>query len=258
MHIFKYLSLLTPVSSTALYTHHQNQGQHPINMDPKTTPKPTVYFGYGSNLWLHQMQIRCPSSQYLGIARLSGYKWIINDRGYANVVEITNTTTSSSDSQTQTQSKNKGKKENYQNEVYGLVYTLFSSDESRLDQNEGVPIAYTKENLPCTFWATPEPPSSPESPHGTIDVSKPPTAEMDMLVYIDRKRVEPATPRDEYVYRMNRGIDDALKVGVPKGYVEQVMRRFIEGDGGKEAERKRMEEVAEAQAGRFRDESGVF
>jgi hypothetical protein len=56
--------------------------------DNPTSAKPqTLYFGYGSNLWLHQMQLRCPTSQYLGVARLPNYRWIINDRGYANVVE---------------------------------------------------------------------------------------------------------------------------------------------------------------------------
>lgn len=44
-----------------------------------------LYFGYGSNLWKAQMQSRCPTSKYLGIARLNGYRWIINKRGYANV-----------------------------------------------------------------------------------------------------------------------------------------------------------------------------
>ena len=48
-----------------------------------------------------------------------------------------------------------------------------------------------------------------------------------MLVYIDRKRVTDDKPKEEYVYRMNRGIDDAIKMGVPKAYVEEVMRPFI-------------------------------
>lgn len=47
----------------------------------------TLYFGYGSNLWKHQMVQRCPTSKYLGIARLNDYRWIINERGYANVVQ---------------------------------------------------------------------------------------------------------------------------------------------------------------------------
>ena len=33
----------------------------------------TVYFGYGSNLWLDQMRRRCPDSKYIGVASLSDW-----------------------------------------------------------------------------------------------------------------------------------------------------------------------------------------
>lgn len=91
---------------------------------------PTTYFGFGSNLWLDQTRTRCPTSTYLGVARLNDYKWIINDRGYANVVS--------------SPSANSSEKQ-YAHSVFGLVYTLLPTDESRLDRNEGVPHAYTKE-----------------------------------------------------------------------------------------------------------------
>ena len=48
-----------------------------------------------------------------------------------------------------------------------------------------------------------------------------------MLVYVDRKRTQPDEPKKEYVYRMNMGIKDALKEGVPEKYVQEVMRKFI-------------------------------
>lgn len=95
---------------------------------------PTIYFGFGSNLWLDQMRTRCPTSTYLGVARLNDYKWIINDRGYANVVS--------------SPSANSSEKK-YAHTVFGLVYALLPTDESRLDRNEGVPHAYTKEY--CTL-----------------------------------------------------------------------------------------------------------
>lgn len=111
----------------------------------------TIYFGYGSNLWLHQMALRCPTSRYLGVARLNGYKWIINSRGYANVVEVASSAAS-----------------NYDDEVYGLVYRLEEEDEERLDRNEGVPEAYTKEDLTCDFWVS--------EGEKWVDVTKKPTA----------------------------------------------------------------------------------
>jgi gamma-glutamylcyclotransferase len=193
---------------------------------------PTLYFGYGSNLWLYQMSTRCPTSTYLGVALLPNYQWMINERGYANVVPSSSSTTSSSQ---------------YSTGVYGLVFTLSSSDEAGLDKNEGVPLAYTKELLSCDFWSS-------NTSH-KVDTSKRPDGKKDMLVYIDRKRVTPGEPRKEYVYRMNQGIADAVRLGVPERYVRDVMRKFITEEEG---EKERVAESARGQAAEFRDESGVF
>ena len=200
---------------------------------------PIIYFGYGSNLWLHQMTTRCPTSTYLGVARLPNYQWIINDRGYANVVEVADSNSTSMSP--------------YDDVVFGLVYSLEAEDEKRLDKNEGVPVAYTKEMLQCEFW--------PSDTEHKVDTSKDPEKKEDMLVYIDRNRVQPDKPREEYIYRMNQGITDAVKLGVPEDYVRDVMRKYIpaqEDDDGKEGERERMAEFARGQAAEFRDESGVF
>ncbi|KAH7070949.1 hypothetical protein FB567DRAFT_538991 [Paraphoma chrysanthemicola] len=229
---------------------NQDQDQDNQHTMSTTSTKPTIYFGYGSNLWLHQMSIRCPEAKYLGIARLSNYTWIINDRGYANVVQLP------SASSTPQSPSSKAEEEDYASKVYGLVYSLSPADESRLDKNEGVPIAYTKERLPCAFWSAGEP-SDPVSPHSKIDVTGPADETLDMLVYIDRERVEPDEPRKEYVYRMNRGIEDAVSVGVPEGYVDAVMRKYIPGEREEERDGE-MAEFARGQARQFKDESGVF
>ena len=208
-----------------------------LPMAPSASP--TIYFGYGSNLWLHQMTTRCPTSTYLGVARLPNYQWIINDRGYANVVEVTDSNSTSMSP--------------YDDVVFGLVYSLEAEDEKRLDKNEGVPVAYTKEMLQCEFW--------PSDTEHKVDTSKDPEKKEDMLVYIDRNRVQPDKPREEYIYRMNQGITDAVKLGVPEDYVRDVMRKYIpaqEDDDGKEGEREKMAEFARGQAAEFRDESGVF
>jgi gamma-glutamylcyclotransferase len=208
----------------------------------------TVYLGYGSNLWLHQMSTRCPNSTYLGIARLNNYRWIINDRGYANIVEVLKSSPTSSQNSASPGKGSKGSK--YSDVVFGLVYTLTPSDEARLDKNEGVPVAYTKEMLQCDFWSS-------NTSH-KVNTSKRPTSTESMLVYIDRKRTTPDKPRKEYIYRMNQGIADATKLGVPGGYVEDVMRKYIPADEGEEAEIEKMAEFARGQAAEFRDESGVF
>lgn len=181
------------------------------------------------------MHIRCPTSTYLGVARLPNYHWIINDRGYANVVETPPSTT-------------QNPQEDYSDVVFGLVYGLEPEDEQRLDKNEGVPEAYTKEELSCDFWRG--------TTERRVDTGREPDAKVKMLVYIDQKRVEADEPRKEYIYRMNKGIADALGRGVPEQYVEDVMRKFIPAEEGEQT--AHMEAFAQRQAAQFSDESGVF
>ncbi|KAF1818961.1 uncharacterized protein K489DRAFT_326855 [Dissoconium aciculare CBS 342.82] len=179
-----------------------------------STGSPTLYFGYGSNLWLEQMRKRCPTSEYIGIARLQGYKWIIYDRGYANIVKL-NIDDQAAD------------EHNYSHEVWGLVYSLQAADEKGLDGNEGVPIAYQKAYIECELWSISQPNGggvSGSSSHP--DTSRPPV-KTDLLVYINHHLTHESAPKEEYIYRMNQGIHDALKEGVPTAYVQQVMRRFI-------------------------------
>lgn len=73
-----------------------------------------LYFAYGSNLWAAQMSGRCPQSIRVGKAVLHGYRWIITERGYANIVV--------SD----------------EDEVQGIVYAITADDELSLDTYEGV------------------------------------------------------------------------------------------------------------------------
>ena len=188
-----------------------------------TNVQQTLYFGYGSNLWLHQMSLRCPSSAYVGVARLPNYRWIINSRGYANIVP---SATSSE-------------------EVFGLVYTLTPVDEAQLDINEDVPYAYTKERIKADFWPS-------EAGH-RVDVASGPTkgGAVDVLVYIDRQRTVEDTPKQEYVHRMNMGVRDALENGIPKKYIDQAIRKSIPEQS--EQIEQSVQELANKQAMRFED-----
>ena len=181
-----------------------------------------LYFGYGSNLWLHQMALRCPSSGYIGVARLPRYRWIINSRGYANIVS----SPSAAD------------------EVYGLVYALTPTDEAQLDINEGVPYCYTKEIMRAELWA-------PEN-RDAVDITAGATGrrEADLLVYIDQHRKIEDIPKPEYVHRMNMGVRDALEMGIPKDYIDQVIRKFIPPQD-RDLE---VQELALKQATNFEDE----
>jgi gamma-glutamylcyclotransferase len=152
---------------------------------------------------------------------------IINSRGYANITETGSDT----------------------DEVWGLIYELHLEDEARLDLNEGVPYAYEKRVIEVEFWKK-----------GSIPVpgELPPSEEVvEMLVYIDfqRNSGEGNKPQDEYVHRMNEGIRDALKEGVPARYIDEVVRAYIPVED--EAD-ERAKALALKQAVSFNDESGVF
>jgi len=83
-----------------------------------------LYFAYGSNLCIRQMNDRCPNNSKIGMGKLKGHRWIITKRGYANVVK-------SSDE-----------------DVWGIIYEISMSDEDKLDVYEGVSKkCYVKENL---------------------------------------------------------------------------------------------------------------
>ena len=83
-----------------------------------------LYFAYGSNLSLEQMNKRCPESVKIEKGILKNYKWIINSRGYANVIK------SSSDY------------------VEGVVFRITKHDECTLDKKEGVKLGcYEKKTL---------------------------------------------------------------------------------------------------------------
>lgn len=217
-------------------------------MATSSAESPTLYFGYGSNLWKNQMSLRCPHSTYLGLARLRDYHWIINERQYANVVEISN--------------KSKSQGTNEEDVVWGLMYELHQDDEARLDRNEGVPYAYTKETMEMEFWAKGRKDGDSQEVQA-IDVHKKPATKK-ALVYIDRLRTSGEfAPKAEYVHRMNMGIADALKEGVPKAYVDKVLRKWIpeenteddrETAAGGKAENMGVKALAEQQAREFVEE----
>ena len=148
----------------------------------------------------------------MGIARLRGnWRWIINGRGYANIVQVDVATGSSVNVPGSQASHTRP-------EVFGMVYTLLEQDEARLDVNEGVPLAYTKEYVEVDFWP---------ATNGWIDIESVQPQQKQVLVYIDRLRVTEASPKQEYITRMNAAVKDAVDCGVPIAWVNEVVRKFI-------------------------------
>ncbi|KAK1980860.1 AIG2-like family protein [Colletotrichum cereale] len=176
---------------------------------------PRLYFAYGSNLSPTQMALRCPSSVPVGLAHLAGYTFIINSRGYANVVRDA--------PEPPTDPAGPG--------VYGVLYTLSPADEATLDKCEGVPYAYQKHDLHVKLVPSSSSSSAaaaaaapPASSPGCDDAHAVATA----LVYVDGERTAPSSPRAEYVGRMNRGLGEAAELfGLPAAYVDRVIRPYI-------------------------------
>lgn len=157
--------------------------------------QPRLYFAYGSNLSLTQMLSptvgRCQTATYHSIGLLRNWRWIIGERGYANIVPSEGDV------------------------VHGLLYALEPADELVLDRAEGVPWAYQKIVMDVVSLEEGE----SEEEKGGRDVSA--------LVYVDGLRTAEGGIRDEYVPRMNRGIEDAVEKGVPESYVEKYLRPFV-------------------------------
>lgn len=83
----------------------------------------TLYFAYGSNMDLYQMNYRCPSSEVIGKATLNDYKLAFRGHGFATVLP------SPGDA------------------VQGVLWRIASEDERRLDFYEGYPRHYEKETV---------------------------------------------------------------------------------------------------------------
>ena len=52
-----------------------------------------------------------------------------------------------------------------------------------------------------------------------------------MLCYVDASRVEGAKSKDEYVRRINMGIRNARRKGMPEAFVDKYLRPFIQAGG---------------------------
>ena len=115
-------------------------------------------------------------------------RWIINDRGYANIIPSPGDI------------------------VYGLVFELTASDEKSLDSYESS--SYEKLYIPVDLV--------PKNDSDAVN-----RRSVESLIYVDVERKKESEPVEEYIYRMNIGIRDALKEGIPAGYIEKHLRPFI-------------------------------
>ncbi|KAI6081264.1 hypothetical protein F4821DRAFT_32588 [Hypoxylon rubiginosum] len=191
----------------------------------------TLYFAYGSNLSTTQMRDRCPKSTPVALARLKGWKWIINQRGVANIVP----------DPPRSPSKwptlpfdplpllelcgNTRRRDEDDNVVYGLLYRLHPHDEEALDACEGVPWVYERQFLDVVQLPAP---GADAKTQKTQKTQKTAENTVKVLVYVDRNDTHTGPPRTEYVGRMNRAVEEAVaEWGLPKEYANSVIRPCI-------------------------------
>ena len=142
------------------------------------------------------MARRCPENKFVGLGILRGWRWIIDVRRYANVIRSS------------------------EDVVYGLAYEISPSDEARLDEAEGVPWDYNKEMMKIELQVA-------------VSGKK---SLVQALVYADEKRVEEGAPWEEYIHRINMGINDAVARGMPEWYIDKYIRKYVPAEEKGEAD----------------------
>ena len=200
-----------------------------------------LYFAFGSNLSYTQMRSRSKynpeiSSVPLAIGRLDGWRWIICGRGYANIVRC---------DRGHHGAEGGGEEGDDENVVYGVIYGMTEMDECLLDGHEGVDVdaadtspdsaiepkirpkeqdrgSYNKWYLPVTVTAWLD---------KTARDSFSEKEKLSVLAYVDEYRRGPSVPKEEYVDRMNRGIREAISLGLPQSWIDKIVRKFIPQQG---------------------------
>ncbi|KAF2212941.1 hypothetical protein CERZMDRAFT_40249 [Cercospora zeae-maydis SCOH1-5] len=147
-----------------------------------------LYFGYASNLAPSSIKGRCPDSLFCGLARLEGYRWHINDTGFANIVP----------------SKD--------DHVYGALVFLSPRDEAGLDESEGVPWLYEK------HWVEAERINADGSASGQ---------KVQVMTYVDVERTVDGRIDKDYVVWIVKAIREAAAIGMPMEYAEKYLRPWL-------------------------------
>ncbi|KAK3374363.1 hypothetical protein B0T24DRAFT_626240 [Lasiosphaeria ovina] len=175
----------------------------------------SLYFAYGSNLWISQMAKRCPESSFKGKGTLEGYRWQINQRGVANVVKAPGQS------------------------VEGLVFSVTASDVRTLDRNEGISRKfYERQFLPVILEEHPLLANQKtaqvarwlEQNRDDKDVKIMSGAfeeRYPAVVYVSEKFKDDGPIRTEYIKRMQSAAADAIALGVSTSWVNGAMGRYI-------------------------------
>lgn len=177
------------------------------------------YFAYGSNMGQQQIRRRCPSKCLVGIARLRGYRWQINERGVANVVPTTITVATSPAPATTADpadGRREGEQSGEEEVVEGLLYTLGDpADEAALDEHDGVAAGcYEKLVLDVEVVAELAAACGPA---------------IRALVYLSRTHTTDGPIHVQYAPRLEKAAREARWLGVSADYLNRRLLPAITG-----------------------------
>lgn len=155
-----------------------------------------LYFGFASNLSPRTMKQRCPDSLFISLARLPGWRWIINETGYANIVPG-----------------------NADDEVWGSLSFLSYRDEVALDESEGVQFGHY-DKMKLKVRRVPQDIAGEEWKAGEGE-------EVEAVAYVNPRLVTEGRIEEAYVVFVRKAIKDAKSCGMPEAYAEKYMRKYL-------------------------------
>ena len=53
-------------------------------------------------------------------------------------------------------------------------------------------------------------------------------------MYVDQERMRWGPPKKEYVFRIKRGVDEAVRMGMDEGWGEGMVRSMMEAEKGRQ------------------------
>jgi gamma-glutamylcyclotransferase len=112
------------------------------------------------------------------------------------------------------------------NVVFGLLYRLEPDDEAALDQYEGVPRAYQKFMVVVKAW-TVGALQQWRTQTGSRPTMFPLPEDVQALVYASQIYRDPGNPTEEYIQRLQTGVDQAIELGLPRDWLTEVIGKSI-------------------------------
>ncbi|MHB1493331.1 MAG: gamma-glutamylcyclotransferase family protein [Thermoplasmataceae archaeon] len=141
-----------------------------------------LYFAYGSNMSFSQMRTRCPNSKFIGKACLKDFEFVFDGHSYNRGGAVANVI------------------QKRECKVEGGLFDITESDLKALDQYEGYPSTYDREEL---------------------EVSDEKGTSSPALIY-KRTGKKIGKPSDDYLKTI---IDGARNCGLSEQYINVVLRK---------------------------------